>query len=302
MRYDINYLNSYVEENNITLFEEYKYVNRETKICGKCIHCGNRFEKSFRAVIRSGALCRLCAKKNGFFKRNKTCIEKYGYENPFQCEKVKKQIRKTMLRKFDVEFPSQSKKIRKKMVATLKKNYDVEVPAKSKKIRNRMQNTCIRKYGYKNPFQCEKVKKQIKNTIMKKYKVDHHMKNTEIFKKQQQSAFKYKTYILPSGNSIKYQGYENHALDYLLKYYDEDEIVTNINEVPIIFYEYENTKHRYYTDIYIKLENKCIEIKSIFTFEKEKDKNLAKIKATKEQGYDCEIWIIDKKGNFVDII
>jgi hypothetical protein len=41
-------------------------------------------------------------------------------------------------------------------------------------------------------------------------------------------------------------------------------------------YEYEGETHRYYPDIYIKSENKVIEVKSTYTFNKEKEKNLLK--------------------------
>ena len=40
--------------------------------------------------------------------------------------------------------------------------------------------------------------------------------------------------------------------------------------------DYENTNHRYYPDIYIKSENLVIEVKSTYTFNKEKEKNLLK--------------------------
>jgi hypothetical protein len=49
-----------------------------------------------------------------------------------------------------------------------------------------------------------------------------------------------------------------------------------INEIGFFHYEYENTNHRYYPDIYIKSENLVIEVKSTYTFNKEKEKNLLK--------------------------
>ena len=58
---------------------------------------------------------------------------------------------------------------------------------------------------------------------------------------------------------------------------DKDKKIKRINPDTFeIEYEYENTNHRYYPDIYIKSENQVIEAKSTYTFNKEKEKNLLK--------------------------
>jgi len=46
--------------------------------------------------------------------------------------------------------------------------------------------------------------------------------------------------------------------------------------IECLLYEYENETHRYYPDIYIKSENRVVEVKSTYTFNKEKEKNLLK--------------------------
>lgn len=50
-------------------------------------------------------------------------------------------------------------------------------------------------------------------------------------------------------------------------------------------------KHRYYVDCFIKSQNRCIEVKSIWTAEKGKDVIFLKQKVLKDAGYKCEIWI-----------
>jgi len=42
--------------------------------------------------------------------------------------------------------------------------------------------------------------------------------------------------------------------------------------MPEIWYEFEDKRRRYYPDIYIKSQNKIIEVKSDYTFYKEYDK------------------------------
>lgn len=46
--------------------------------------------------------------------------------------------------------------------------------------------------------------------------------------------YKYKKYIFPSGKSVNYQGYENVALDELIKMYNEDDIENNRQKIPKI--------------------------------------------------------------------
>jgi hypothetical protein len=118
--------------------------------------------------------------------------------------------------------------------------------------------------------------------------------------KQIKSSYYIKDYKLPSGNIIKIQGYENFALDQLLLHdkLNENDIMTGCKNVPTIWYiDNSGKKHRHYVDIFIPSMNKCIEIKSTWTFTKQKDIVLLKQNAAKELGYTYEIWVYDSKGN-----
>ena len=67
--------------------------------------------------------------------------------------------------------------------------------------------------------------------------------------------------------------------------------------MPIIWYNDETgKKHRHYVDIYIPSQNRCIEIKSIWTAKKNKHNIFLKLNAAKELGYKYEIWVYDNKG------
>ena len=52
----------------------------------------------------------------------------------------------------------------------------------------------------------------------------------------------------------------------------------------------------------IKNQNKCIEVKSIWTFEKKKDNVLLKQTTAKELGYLYEIWIFNPNGKLIKVI
>ena len=56
------------------------------------------------------------------------------------------------------------------------------------------------------------------------------------FKKISMLLFVSKNYILPSGKQIKYQGYENFALNEIINNIDENDIITGCKNVPKITY------------------------------------------------------------------
>jgi hypothetical protein len=81
----------------------------------------------------------------------------------------------------------------------------------------------------------------------------------------------------------------------------EHDIVVKRSEVPSVWYEDANgKKHRYFVDCLIKSQNRCVESKSTWTFEKKKDITLLKQKALKDAGFCCEIWVYDDKGKIVE--
>ena len=131
---------------------------------------------------------------------------------------------------------------------------------------------------------------------MERYGVPHAMQNAEIFMKSQLKSSKLFTF--PSGRIGKIQGYENFALQELLDNgISEDDIITEADSVPEIWYiDGENKKHRYYVDIFIKSQNRCIEVKSEWTLKLQEKFMSYKQNAAKNIGYEYEIWIYDHKG------
>lgn len=116
--------------------------------------------------------------------------------------------------------------------------------------------------------------------------------------KQQHNCLTNKEYVLPSGKTILLQGYEPYALDDLLfkENIDETDIISNRIEVPPIYwYDDDNKKHRHYIDFYIKNENRCVEVKSIFTFYADPEEIFKKRDAAIEAGFKYDIYVYDNK-------
>lgn len=166
------------------------------------------------------------------------------------------------------------------------------------------KETLRKKYGVDNPLQSKKIRDKIKQTCLERYNVEHPMQNLEIFEKcmngQQQTAYKYKEYISPSGKIYKVRGYEGMVINYLIQAGITEDDLTNLRDkIPTIEYEFNGKKRKYYPDIFIRSKNMLIEVKSTSTYIKEIDKNLAKQRACKNLEYHHIIIIWDKKNNHI---
>ena len=166
------------------------------------------------------------------------------------------------------------------------------VHANKQSIETNMKNRGV-PYTMQDPSVVEKVK-----TTNRERFGGHPMQNSEIADKCLKNGFRTKEYRFPSGRIDRIQGREDSALDDLLQNgVTEEDIITCRTNVPEVFYHDEkNIRRRYYTDIYIPSLNKCIEVKSDYTFEVDKNVTLLKQKATMDAGYACEIWVYKKVG------
>ena len=100
------------------------------------------------------------------------------------------------------------------------------------------------------------------------------------------------------------QGAEPYALKYLLENekINETDIITGCKNVPTIWYNDKNgKKRRHYVDIFIPSQNKCIEVKSVWTEKINTDNIFLKQSAGKKLGHKYEIWVYDSKGNRVNV-
>jgi hypothetical protein len=328
VKYDTNMLTDFCNINKIMLTNDYsnKFVNRDTIIEGNCLNenCENNFRKHFRQLLKIGGYCEDCSKINGKHKIKETNLKKIGVDNPMKNAEIREKQKQTIIEKYGVEHNSQSEEIKIKKENTCINNYGfvshlkspiireqiketnlekygVENPQQNTEIRNKTNNTNLVRYGCKTPIGSKYIKEKIIQTNLEKYGVPHHSQNSQIAENMLNAAYNKKQYILPSGKLLHYQGYENFALDELLhiEKIDENEIITNRKDVPEIWYiDKNNKKRRHYVDIYIKSQNRCIEVKSTWT-NQSKNNVFEKQCSGQDLGYKYEIWIYDKKGNKV---
>jgi len=179
-------------------------------------------------------------------------------------------IKKSCMDKFGVENAGQSDEIKKKIVNTFEVKYGMH-PKKTKEVQDKWSATCLEKFG------------------------GHPNQNKEVQAKSEAASYHYKTYMMPSGNLVKYQGYEDKALDELVQLYEEEDICIGRANIPCIDYYIDDKKHVYFPDFYIKSENKVIEVKSEWTIQLKRGNVEEKALATVKAGYKYEIWVYSDK-------
>ena len=254
-----------------------------------------------------------------------TCTINYGYDNCMKSPLIQEKTKNTIMMIYGVSFIGSSKKIRDKISKTVKKKYNVDHVGQIPTAIEKGQNTCLLRYGNKYYIHSEQGKLKVKDTYMKqyglpcnlqveevkqmiiqtnllKYGVPFPMQNPIVAQLQQEHSYKSKKFIYPSGRIDSVQGYEPFALaDIIHSEIDENDIITNRTKVPTIWWNDNNNKnHRYYVDIFIPSKNKCIEVKSTWTFNLNNDIVLLKQQAVKDAGYKCEIWVYDAKKVLIE--
>ena len=286
----------------ITILVKDLPINSHINILIKCDKCGNekmyRYE-AYNWYTKNQTIPYYCNKCNGD-RRKQLFKEKYGVENPFQSEEIKKKIKqikrerygdenfhntektqKTNLEKYGVKTPCKNISIKEKMKKTisLKSNVEKEL------IKEKRKETNLQKYGVENVNQLNVVQEKSKQTNLQKYGAEFPIQNKEIFEKSQKTGFKLKRY---KNTNIYYRG--SFELDFLEKFYS---LYPTIENAPSIRYKFKKKNKIYYPDFYIPSLNLIIECKNSYLAKKDKRQLDAKKRATIIKGFNY-IMIIDK--------
>ena len=159
-----------------------------------------------------------------------------------------------------------------------------------------VQNVSYHSFILSKYKQCnECVKRLIKKTCLERYGYENPMQNSVILDTAIKKQYNLKDFTFPSGTTIQVQGYEDLALKILLEEkYKEDDIITSRTLMPTFSYAVKNKVRKYLPDIFIKSENKIIEVKSNRTFNVQRVQNMLKALSVRKAGYDFEFWIFYK--------
>ena len=197
-------------------------------------------------------------------KAKATKLEKYGTIYPIQNPEIKAKVEKTFIEKYG-QYPISLPENKAKAEQSNMEKYGTKNALESEAGRAKMRQTTKERYGYEYAMQSPEIKQQMRENSMEKYGVPYPRQHPDIARKAKISSLSSKEYVFPSGKKILIQGYENMALDELIKSYTEEDIITG-DDIPIIPYTDEHGKDRiYYPDIYLKSINKIIEVKSSYS-------------------------------------
>jgi len=257
---------------------EIKTPNKNTKksiIEGICNECSDKFEMQLIALGRhENIYCKLCIKNIKNSKTAKTL-------NPGKYEKIIKTLNN--------KYP--------KIKLKPKNNKNIL----ELNVRDKVIGICS-KENCSNTFEIGIRWIEEQNIYCKSCKL-HFMQIAEFAEKNLKACFKTKIYILPSGKELSYQGYENYAIDRLINVenIDEKDILTSRVDVPECWYkDTEGVSRRYYIDIFIPSQNRCIEVKSPYTAQIAKDIINIKLEAIKTLNYKVDLWIFGPNGKLTN--
>lgn len=261
-RYTYEYVQNYFMENGCTLLEK-EYVSNHTLMKYICV-CGNESKIIFSSFM-NGHRCYMCGKNK---KKNKIeDVAKYFEDNG--CKLLSTYENAESLLRYICSCGNESE---------ISYTCFVQNQRCKNCRRERYKSTCLERYGCEHPSQLFQTQEKIRK-----------------------SGRTWKEYTLPSGQVVKYQGYENLAFDDLLleMCYNEDDVDIHCHDLANVqfMYYYDEMYRRYFPDIFLRNDNMIIEVKSRYTFQMEYEKNLAKAKCCTSMGYDFEFWIYDEKRN-----
>lgn len=150
----------------------------------------------------------------------------------------------------------------------------------------RKKATNLKKFGKTSYAATEQYKIHKTKVCMEKYGVAHPLQNADVQAKNELSGLRFKDYTLPSGKTVRVQGYEGKALDELLLTYSEEQIVSGRKQMPELWWSDKDTvEHRYFCDFFIPHINTIVEVKSTWTLKKAEE--LGKIAGTRKAAEDA---------------
>jgi hypothetical protein len=277
--------------------EKYMKNQRIDYVC----NCGNPNQKEFVGMFNQGAFCKPCMKLLSLNRQIQACLAKYGKEHIMHCEEMKEKARQTNLRIYGVVNVMQSEIVKEKNRNTCLKKYGKEYTLQTDLVKNKAKETWLKKHNVPHIRQSEHYKQKYRETCQQKYNVDHYSQDPDISEKQAKNAYKKKPYLFPCGTTVSVQGYEPFLLNILVTDgYTHQDILTQRNEVPVIWYSNNNgRKCRYFCDLFIPKTNTIYEVKSAWTYKNGLDTIELKKQACEDAGYIFKLYIFDKNGNTV---
>jgi len=237
-------------------------ANSTVMVDVRCDYCGLELKRKYSEYTRNTKIqgkfsCLKCTNN----KYKETCILKYGVCNMSKLKSTQDKIKETSMLRYGVSSFSKLEIFKEQHKINMLDKYGVDSFSKTEEWLLKQKLTSLKKFGTENASQ-----------------------NPKIFSKQQKGRFEIFKF---RDTDLFYQG--KFELDFLNKYFEIFEIMNG----PVIEYVYDSSNRRYFSDFYLPQFNLIVEVKSTYTYELAKDKNIQKQKSCLSFGYK-HLFIIDK--------
>jgi very-short-patch-repair endonuclease len=271
-----NYIEYYNEIINITLF-----LNHDCKLSERiyCIFNNINNKKSCKTCkndvkflgLRYGyrKCCNDCVQKNIREKAIKTCLYKYGVNNPWKSQEIKNKIKQHNIKKYGVEYYFQSNDYKEKNKKTLIKKYGVSNINQVKEIRDKIKKTSLLKYGVDNPS--KKLDLYYSKETIDKLNDIEFLKKLHYIEKKSIKEIAKEIGIAPSTMRLYFKKYNININNHYNSSIFEKEIIEFIN-IDNIILNNNSIIPPYELDIYLPDYKLAIEFDGIY-WHKNKNKN-----------------------------
>ena len=164
------------------------------KITSICDNCGVEKAVNFRDYYEStnSLTEQYFCKKCNSIKRKKTCLDRFGTENPMQSDSVKQKLKSTFIEKYGVDHYSKTEEYKAQYKQTCLLNWEVDNASKSQKVKDKIVETTIANLGVSYPQQSEIVMAKSKQTSKSRWGKDRFSQTQDFkFKVREKSQEKW---------------------------------------------------------------------------------------------------------------
>jgi hypothetical protein len=251
-------------------------------------------------------------------KRENTCMERYGVKNPGGLPSVLDKIKDVNMKKYGVPWCQMNPEINAKTRNTMIERYGIEFAYQFPESIAKNFQVMMDKFGVKYNLQRPEIREKIKEISRLRYGTDYPLQNVGYFQKFVRTLFRTKP-VTVNGIVRNLMGYEPQAVEYITSHKHpvlnrkilESELLLE-DDVKTFSYQDSDEKYRmYFPDMEIKDEKQIIEVKSIFTFNSNPERNILKFMAVADSGYYmqvimfatknkvCDVWVFTPNGKII---
>jgi hypothetical protein len=216
---------------------------------------------------------------------------KYGVDNVFQLPEVITRLKSTNRDRYGADYSCQSKEVMKSRKLKWKETLGFEHPLCKGAAGNlKTEETRSSRHGWNSL-------EKYQSTCREHWGAPHHFQSSEWFNSfKANSLYKRKDFTLPSGKSIKLQGYEPWVLtDLLEKGFSEQDFLET--KICFSYIDPITGKPRVYHPDFVLTDKVVIEVKSRYLMETDNPVIMAKARTVLDEGYRFIFAIGDPKGN-----